>query len=886
MRVDRGALESLIRLLEEKPGIRKQLLYGWNSSLELRGGLYRYHERKQTASGRVHTLTAVGPSPVVTKALELSRNGVTAPALAQQLAGQMPLSGAKALVSELIEAKLLTSELEQTVTGEDAYEWIHKRVDVLKGARAEKLLFRQLGKLLKGTKTPFSSCLKVVEKLEGYLNGQENSAVRTDIVYQGEFKLSSKWVNVLAKEFEMVMPLLEVRRDEEFVRFRNAFRDRFEGREVPLTEALDSVDGIGYADARPGLCEHLPLLEDLSFPGNPQELSYQEATGRLKENLVERALLENSQVVKLTEGDLKGIGTAGGPGSEGLYWLGSFLARSAGDLDRGDFLFLARSIGGPSGLELLGRFCQSDPALGRYVQQAAAEFEAQSRDVIYAEIAHLPDPRLGNVLQRPHLSTYEIVYLCGSKLPVENRIYLSDLMVSVKGNQVVLRSKRLGKRVIPRLTTAHNFTTGLPVYRFLCDVAGQGTVYNWHWGHLSTRTFLPRVQYGHWILSRARWMIHKDRFPMLFDESLDFEAEWNKIRNKLAIPGLVQIADGDRELLIDSRCSRSLEELRRHLGREEMIRLVEFPLEVTGFLDGYVNEVVLPVRNGYKPVGYHDRFASAADCPEPPRGFPPCSEWTYVKVYCGPQTADALLADRIGPLLNGLSGNGKIEKWFFVRYADPDPHLRIRYKSGQGCLLAKELGLLFESGQLQRIQYDTYSRELERYTGLDYETTESVFHADSEAVIELLRSMDSADERWLAGLVGADRLMNDLGMDLDLKTALVEDSFGRLFKEVEGGTSLKVQLDAKYRGDRKLIEACLDEKSRAWQQAFRRRSRALETYLKAKRHLIRVEVAASYVHMFFNRLLISQPRNQEMILYYYMKKYYHSIRKQYTRPCN
>ena len=45
----------------------------------------------------------------------------------------------------------------------------------------------------------------------------------------------------------------------------------------------------------------------------------------------------------------------------------------------------------------------------------------------------------------------------------------------------------LGRRVIPRLTSAHNYDAGsLGVYRFLCALQGQGVAAGlaWDWGPL------------------------------------------------------------------------------------------------------------------------------------------------------------------------------------------------------------------------------------------------------------------------------------------------------------------------------------------------------------------------------------------------------------------
>jgi hypothetical protein len=83
-------------------------------------------------------------------------------------------------------------------------------------------------------------------------------------------------------------------------------------------------------------------------------------------------------------------------------------------------------------------------------------------------------------------------------------------MVSVSGREVMLRSKRLNKRVIPRLSSAHNYSfNSLPIYKFLCDLQHQSGVsyLMWDWGVFAQRQRLPRVMYKNIIVCRANWTL-------------------------------------------------------------------------------------------------------------------------------------------------------------------------------------------------------------------------------------------------------------------------------------------------------------------------------------------------------------------------------------------
>src|SRR5206468_772651 len=127
-----------------------------------------------------------------------------------------------------------------------------------------------------------------------------------------------------------------------------------------------------------------------------------------------------------------------------------------------------------------------------------------------AEIVHLPEERIGNLLQRPRLREHEIPYLGCSGAPVEQQIPIRDLLLSVRGDRVILRSRSLDKEVIPRLSTAHHFGDGknLRLYQFLCALQSQGIgSLGFGWGPLESAPYLPRLVSGRWIVARARWRL-------------------------------------------------------------------------------------------------------------------------------------------------------------------------------------------------------------------------------------------------------------------------------------------------------------------------------------------------------------------------------------------
>ena len=188
------------------------------------------------------------------------------------------------------------------------------------------------------------------------------------------------------------------------------------------------------------------------------------------------AQAQGAQRLELTEEDVdRMVATrAGEPPQrfpDAFQALITIAAASPEALDRGDFQVYVGGASGPSGARLLGRFCHADELLWRQTETHLRAEEAQQPGAVYAEIVHLPQGRIGNILSRPVLREYEIPFLGRSGAPEERQIPITDLLVSVRGNQIVLRSRRLQREIVPRLSSAHNFTNrSLGVYRFLCTL--------------------------------------------------------------------------------------------------------------------------------------------------------------------------------------------------------------------------------------------------------------------------------------------------------------------------------------------------------------------------------------------------------------------------------
>jgi thiopeptide-type bacteriocin biosynthesis protein len=373
----------------------------------------------------------------------------------------------------------------------------------------------------------------------------------------------------------------------------------------------------------------------------------------------------------------------------------------------------------------------------------------------------------------------------------------------------------------------------------------------------------------------------------------------------------VALAEGDNELPLDLYNVICVETLIDRVKRRDEAILVElFPapdsLCARGPEGRYVHEMVVPfVRTKQEEPAREEprkprRFAIHDSRFTIPRTFPPGSEWLYLKLYTGTATADQILHEMVAPLVRQLLGSGAVDCWFFIRYGDPEWHLRLRFH-GKPQILRKAAMPAVESavmpsladGQLWRVQYDTYEREIERYGGVEAMlAAEELFQVDSEAVLEILDQLEPGDagaqERWRLTLRGMDALLTDLGLNLAKKANLLKKVRTEFAKEFRIDSRFKDQLSERFRKERKSLGTLLDSAQNANNalapgfEIFRRRSTRLARIvaklkvLEQAGRMSMIDVAPNYIHMHVNRLLRSAQRAHEVVLYDFLARLYES----------
>lgn len=881
--LDMGYLCAFARQLELDPLIREHLIYYPNSSFYFLGEDIRYVERRGAP-----VLSSVKNDPAVGIVLEKASAGADFPSLLETLRAQ-GVSGeeARAFLHELADTQLLVSELEPTVTEEGFPACISRVLERLNHPAADafreiRQKLRQLDKTGHNDLALYTEITELVRALGG--TPEENGlfhTVRVNPCKESANTLSCEYQAELLRIIPKLGVFASENRPAGLKDFISRFFDRYENEEVPLLTALDTESGIGYHAHVSG--DYTPLTEGITLPAGENGVS------TLKWRELQQVLFRSLQKAQQEGAYEIPLPCPGPPGK--MPALGPSFSVMFRLVDK-HRLFI-ESIGGSSATHLAGRFGHASVNIAQILRDITDEENKNNPGIIFAEIVHLPEGRTGNILCRPAFRDYEIPYLAQSGLPRENQIRLQDLYVSVRNNRVLLRHGN--KIVVPRLGCAHNFKNhSLPVYRFLCDLQTQdfqGSL-DFSWGDIAREfVFLPRVSDGRVIISPAMWQLSAEHLQPLQQPHLT-EEQWERWQKQHKVPRYFVWAEGDNELFIDSSNSLLRRVFLDSVKGKNHILLKEF-----------LGDDTIPVRNdaGSAMVNQFIAFLvrnntlykyTGEKRPENPvqRTFSLGSEWVYLKLYCGTRSADLLLEKGIASIVHVAEVNRWIDQWFFVRYHDPDNHLRLRFHLTDTGFLQDLLRITeyhiqpFErNGLVWKIQADTYRRELERYGNRAIEPTEHLFCIDSRMYLEFLHQTEGderEDLKWLWGLRNIDRLLHAAGLNTAGKKALMEKARNRFAEEFKMDRNLKSQIDRRYRVCRKKIEDFMAG-SHALLPIMAADELQLRNLWKDVCGMVKEQaslegILISHIHMVVNRLISSGQRLHELMMYDFLSRHYTS----------
>lgn len=512
------------------------------------------------------------------------------------------------------------------------------------------------------------------------------------------------------------------------VSFIEKYNRRFDRQTISLMVAIDPDVGVGYGNfynnALSDIIKELQLEEEVK-PENPLEQYLRSA--------LEKVGID--ETIKLD--DLKGLS---------VDPKGPALANSVAlfcTLNEGKLYF--DRIGGHSYTQLAGRFTLACDGIRELCQRVTKIEEESNPDVLFFDISYNAELNVDNVNRRAKLYNQELNIL---NFPdIDEPITIDDLFITISGSEVILRSKRLGKRLIPRIASAYNYRRSkLPLFRFLYDLSFHGLI-----GDLSFNfpalvpgmKYYPQVEFRNIILSLPKLKISKS--DIIIKDSRDPTEVLKDHLAEYGIGPIVKIPRNEESIVFDLNCPFQSAMLVQEIVKSgsvflESIKIPQNPLIRNKDNNAFNNQFSIPLV--HKNELYKE--SSPIDLAyEGKRLFLPFKDWLYLEIYCSPAQSNNILIG-IEQLLNKEIST--IKKWFFIRYNENGNHIRFRvqvpdeYRLSFLDLMYNTLEPKINSGVISNISINAYYREMERYGIAGIEVVEQHFHLDSHLVVQMIQA--------------------------------------------------------------------------------------------------------------------------------------------------
>lgn len=907
-RPDMEWLLTFVRQVESHPDVRKHLRLMANPTAFLRGDRIFMTERSSIGEAS-STAVSVRASGVVRRVLTLAR----APILHQKLVDTLLVTTPGAtrekieqLITELWEQTLLLTDLRPPLTTDSPAHFVVQRLSDIPAASEARI---QLEHLLEAAAhydaLPPEKGIVAYRHLISQANKVNKTASETPVQVDMAVALRGRHIaqtigTEVARAAELLLRMTPLPNGlSHFEAYRQAFLSRYgPDREVALLELLDPQFGLGspatYHSGNSGIAQAKAALRS-----------------RTLLDLACNAVRDHKLVIELDQETLKRLETCE-PSQVVLppsLDINVFVAASSKEsIDAGNFqIIIGPNLGAQAAGKNLGRFADLIGPIATKALQRAAQAEEIHIPSLCAELVYLPRRlRSANVAVRPSVRSHEISIGVSPGVDTRKVIPLNELVVGLRNHRFYVRWPAENTDIV--ITAGHmlNNMQAPIVCRFLAEVSRASTalVSSFDWGPVSNFPFLPRVQVGRIVLREAQWRIDTltrtlalpTDSPEIFREVL---ARW---RDRWQVPRHIYLSFGDNRLLLDLEKADQIEEMRtevRHMRDGSSLVLQEvLPGIDQVWLEGpeghYMAELVVSLalrpdlaqeasargkqeKQAMKPSPVLSALLnSTATLPElavspGDRLRPPGSEWLFIKLYCAATFEEDLVAYPLRTFAEEVQASGLAEEWFFIRYHDPDQHLRVRFRGEAERLTNQVLPRLctwaaglMEEGFCSRFVFDTYDREIERYGGtIGTQLAESIFAIDSRIVadlIYLIKERILEMDRMTLAVLSIDNFMAGLGLTESARLQWLRQH-----------VSSRNEVGQEYRQRKALLRRLLNDPGRLLNESggeFVARAFAslratlapiAERLLKLAEQCelcqTRDTLLSSYLHMHFNRLV-------------------------------
>lgn len=707
-------------------------------------------------------------------ALDGARKGRTRRELLSDLTGrypEVPETTVQELMDKLFENGVIVPALMPSLTPDRGLEGVCEMISTIPGYSAERDLLVELDRAVRAV----SSAPELAAQLDGLVERQvglvpqhprDTLAVDAALDLHGG-TLSSAVGAAAAEAADLLTRVGSDRaRAQHLVDFEHALIERYGIlTDVPLLELLSPELGLEAPDS-------------YDFPARTYRLA---GSGHARaperdiylNDLLDRARHAEDFTLELTDEILEKLAaltTTDRAPHPGLDVYGSVCAESTDAIDRGDFRFVVLAGSLAESGRSFGRFDGLFPAQAERTPHPRREEIADSsaRTVELRYVAQ--NARYSNVARSSLRHDLELALNCEPVLHADHQVHLQDILVGTTGDQLYLRWAKTGEKLVFVQTNMLNHHLAQNAVRFLLDVSGDSfaPLTTFEWGAAESLRRLPRVTRGRIVLAPARWKIQRAQLKegpsarITLDSVRDWRKTWGAPRH-------VYLTVSDNRLLLDLESTDDL------LLLDEDLRPDSPSLDLQEVLPAhdelwlrdaagarYSSEIVVPVELSEAPATSGERGNTVT-----PRSVStthlPGADWVSLEVSGSMSQLDRFVGLELGPELQALQEEDPESTWFFVRYSEPDHHVRIRFlptdPGRNGAVLDHLMSwvrALADRGLVRSLRVVPFSPEVGRYGGESaYTSVLPVFNACSLNAVRLARLRLSGEVTLPADVLAA-----------------------------------------------------------------------------------------------------------------------------------
>lgn len=436
---------------------------------------------------------------------------------------------------------------------------------------------------------------------------------------------------------------------------------------------------------------------------------------------------------------------------------------------------------------------------------------------------------------------------------------ISDLYVYLGDDfNFYLVSNSNNKILIPRFSNMHNTDISPIIIRFFNDIRNQ---FNTGWSSIRSyqneQLYNPAVFYKNIVISPKTWI-----YKSMSQSSEKFEtfcSEFSDYSKKMKIPEKFYLLENDGRVYIDISDELALQILYKEYMKNKKIEIISIEDELLNTPDSSIIEYVFSGK--IKNVELINKQKTPSLVNHQKKDIIQVgNKWYSFNLYYNYYNLEKLLGKLNYKYFNTFDDN--IEILYFIRYEDPESHIRLRIKTNSNFeKIISSLNNLIEENLVKESKLVPYRRESYRYGGVEnIELAEKCFEIDSLIVSHYYENLITKDEEHKV-MFGIDNIVNIL------------DIFGynsNNYEDVLKYVVLKVENKNYYRKNKgRLIDSIKNnEKYMELYDIRNYRENLYSEYVKKLKSYQEVDihkVSMSIIHMFCNRLF-GTDRNTESFL--------------------